>query len=360
MKTLQRVLIMAGGTGGHVFPGLAVAKYLREKQIEVHWLGTKAGLEAKLVPEEHIPLHIIKINGVRGKNKLTFLLAPFKIAGAVWQSIKVMRRLKPDVVIGMGGFVSGPGGVAAWLLGVPLIIHEQNAIAGTTNKILAHFAKKILLGFPTAFKSGPKVKWVGSPVREELESMLAPNLRLTDHQGSMRLLVLGGSLGAKALNELVPKAIASLPTDARPAIIHQAGEQTFFETKNDYQSRGIEADVRPFIKEMGQVYSWADMVICRAGALTVSEICVVGLGALFVPFPFAIDDHQTANARYLVSQGAAQCMQQKDLTEAQLAGIVREFMINPKKRLDMALKAYRLRKIHVVDEIYQICQEVCH
>jgi UDP-N-acetylglucosamine--N-acetylmuramyl-(pentapeptide) pyrophosphoryl-undecaprenol N-acetylglucosamine transferase len=357
-KAVKRVLMMAGGTGGHIFPGLAVAQYMREQGVMVHWLGTSQGLESRLVPEAGIPLHLITISGLRGKGVKTLLLAPFKIITAVWQARRVIQSFDPDVVIGMGGFVSGPGGLASWLLRRPLIIHEQNATAGFTNKMLAKVAKRILEGFPSAFKSKANVVLVGNPVRPEIENLPEPLKRLDPSRKPFRLLVLGGSLGAQALNTIVPKALHQLSESERPAIMHQTGEKQIDATKKDYESMGLQANVIPFIKDMAAAYAWADVVLCRAGALTVAELCAAGLGAVFVPFPHAVDDHQTANASFMVKHDAAICVQQTDLTASRLADIVKEFNDMPEKRAAMAQSAYQLRRVHVAEKIFAICQEV--
>jgi UDP-N-acetylglucosamine--N-acetylmuramyl-(pentapeptide) pyrophosphoryl-undecaprenol N-acetylglucosamine transferase len=358
-QSVKRVLIMAGGTGGHVFPGLAVARYLREKNVTVEWLGTNQGIESRLVPEENIRLHLITISGLRGKGVKSLLLSPINISRAIWQSRKVIKTFNPDIVIGMGGFVSGPGGVASWLLRCPLIIHEQNAKAGFTNKLLAKMAKRVLQGFPSAFTASPDVVLVGNPVRVEIENLPAPMQRLSPTRKPFHLLVLGGSLGAQALNAVVPQALAKLAESERPLIMHQAGEKNFDVTKKDYESIGLQANVLPFIKDMAAAYAWADIVLCRAGALTVSELCAAGLGAVFVPFPHAVDDHQTANANFMVQEDAALCIQQTDLTASRLADIVKQFNDEPKLRAAMAQSAYQLRKTHVVEKIFEICQEVC-
>lgn len=353
-KTLKCVLIMAGGTGGHVFPGLAVANYLREQGVDVHWLGTSQGLEARVVPEASLPLHQIAIGGLRGKGLKPLLMAPLTISKAIKQALHIVKKVNPDIVIGMGGFVSGPGGIASWLAGKPLIIHEQNAKAGMTNKMLAWFAKKVLVGFPTAFKPAAKVMCVGNPVRDEIENLPTPIERLQPAHTPLRLLVLGGSLGAQALNDIVPKALAKLPENERPQVLHQAGDKHYEVAKKAYESIGIPATVTPFVKNMAEVYSWADIVICRAGALTVAELCAVGLAAIFVPFPYAVDDHQTANADYMVKHDAALCIQQAELTDSRLADIVKEFTQSPQKRLAMAQAAYELRNVHVAKKIFAI------
>jgi UDP-N-acetylglucosamine--N-acetylmuramyl-(pentapeptide) pyrophosphoryl-undecaprenol N-acetylglucosamine transferase len=354
MTPLKRVLIMAGGTGGHVFPGLALAEYLRELGVEVHWLGTQQGLEARLVPEAKIPLHLISIGGVRGKNLKTLVLAPFRIMRALAQSLKIMFRLKPTVVIGMGGFVSGPGGIASWLLRCPLVIHEQNARAGLTNQWLKHFSKKVLTGFPEVFSRRVQAAAVGNPVRSEIANLPAPEKRMAGRSGKMRLLVFGGSLGAQAINQIMPRVLKQLAENERPEIYHQAGKQTYEATLADYQKAGVEAKVVPFITDMHEAYAWADIVICRAGALTVAELCAAGLGSLLIPYPHAVDDHQTANARYLADQGAAIMIQQRDLSEEKLLNLLKELQRAPEKRLAMAETAFALRKVDVPKKIVDV------
>ncbi len=361
MSKLQKVLIMAGGTGGHVFPGLAVAKRLQEQGIEVHWLGTRKGLESRLVPEASIPLHIISISGLRGKGFKSLLLAPFRLVFAIVQSLRIIHRLKPDVVLGMGGFVSGPGGIASWLLRYPLVIHEQNAKAGLTNKWLAHLARKVLEGFPDTFPDNGKTIMTGNPVRVEIAKLPTPESRGQDrHAQTMHLLIMGGSLGAAAFNDLVPKALAKLSASERPLVYHQTGEKHCESTQQAYQAAGLEAEVVPFITDMGKAYAWADIVLCRAGALTIAELCAAGLGAILVPYPYAVDDHQTANANYLVKHQAALLIQQTALTEDGLAALIKELSDSPEKRQAMAEAAYQLRRIDATDKVFTICGEICH
>lgn len=350
---------MAGGTGGHVFPGLSVACYMREKGVEVHWLGTNQGLESRLVPNAQLPFHSIEITGLRGKGLKYLYGAPFAITNAIYQAKKIIKKIEPSIVIGMGGYVSGPGGIASWLQGCPLIIHEQNAKAGLTNKILARIAKKVLEGFPATFKPSRNVVTIGNPVRSEIERLPPPEKRLYANRSAFRLLVLGGSLGAQALNEVVPRALMRLKESERPEVLHQTGSKHFEVTKNNYKTSGIRTKLVPFIDDMAEAYAWADVVLCRAGALTVSELCTVGLGAIFIPFPYAVDDHQTANARIMVNQNAAFCIQQRDLTEDKLADIVRELSQSPQRRLAMADAAYQLRNINVAEKIFKICKEIC-
>lgn len=358
MTSLKRVLIMAGGTGGHVFPGLALASYLRGKGIEVHWLGTQQGLEARLVPQAEIPLHLVSIGGVRGKSFKTLLLAPFRVLQALWQSLGILFRLKPSIVIGMGGFVSGPGGIASWLLRCPLVIHEQNAKAGLTNQWLKHFSKKVLTGFPGVFPAGVGAAAVGNPVREDIANLSAPKQRFQGREGKLRLLIFGGSLGAQAINQVVPRVLASLPEAERPEVYHQAGTKLYEETLAAYQAAGIEAKIVPFIADMREAYAWADLVLCRAGALTVAELCAAGLGSILVPYPYAVDDHQTANANYLAQSGAAILIQQRDLSEQRLLQTIQDLRASPEKRLAMAEAAYALRKVDVPETIFNLFKTI--
>lgn len=356
MSKLKKVLIMAGGTGGHVFPGLAVAKRLREEGVEVHWLGTQQGLEAKLVPDAGIPLHFITISGVRGKGIKNWVFAPPKLVIAVFQALRLIRKIKPDVILGMGGFASGPGGIASWLTGYPLVIHEQNAKPGTTNKWLAKVAKKVLEGFPDTFSKRSSVITVGNPVRTEILTTPLP------HRGKktrLALLVVGGSLGATAINQLLPQALALFPENMRPDIYHQTGEKHYADTVAAYQRAGVSAKIVPFIKEMQEAYAWADMVVCRSGALTVAELCAAGLGAVLVPYPYAIDDHQTANAQFMAKQGAALLVQQSALTADRLADILQEFMQSPDRCQTMAESAYQLRRVDATEKVLAVCKEIC-
>lgn len=354
MKSLKRVLIMAGGTGGHVFPGLAMAKFLQERGVEVQWLGTALGLEASVVPAENIPLHFISIGGVRGKNLKTFLLAPFRIIKALVQSLQVLRKFKPDVVLGLGGFVSGPGGLAAWLLRHPLIIHEQNAKAGLTNQCLQYLSKKVLTGFPKVLKAAT---FIGNPVRKELTTLPSPSQRFANRPQKWRLLVIGGSLGAQVFNQLLPTVLASMPLKERPEVYHQSGIKLYEETLAAYRRAGVEARIEPFIADMQAAYAWADLVLGRAGALTLAELTAVGLGAILIPYPYAVDDHQTTNAQYLVQAGAAILIQQRDLSAAFLQKLLSELSAAPQQRLAMAEAAYQLRKTKVLEEIFKACCE---
>lgn len=312
-------LIMAGGTGGHVFPALAVARVLRDRGFEPVWLGTRRGLEAKLVPQHRIEVEWLAVSGVRGKGMATLLLAPLTLIRAVWQSLAVMRRRRPAVVLGAGGFVSGPGGFAAWLLRRPLVIHEQNAVAGMTNRILARFARRVFEAFPGSFGAGVRAERVGNPVRREIAALAPPAQRFAQRRDRLHLLVFGGSQGAARLNATVPAALALLPVEQRPQVVHQAGERNYQEALALYAKHGVQAEVRAFIDDMAQAYAAADLVVCRAGALTVAELAAAGVGALLVPFAAAVDDHQTHNAKFLVDAGAAVLLPESQLSPEHLA-----------------------------------------
>jgi UDP-N-acetylglucosamine--N-acetylmuramyl-(pentapeptide) pyrophosphoryl-undecaprenol N-acetylglucosamine transferase len=347
------ILIMAGGTGGHVYPALAVAHALQQQSRDIVWLGTERGLEARVVPDAGIPIEWIAIGGLRGKGVLTLLLAPFRLCIALLQSLRVMWKHRPAAVLGMGGFVSGPGGVAAWLTRRPLIIHEQNAIAGMTNRLLARLARVVLQAFPGSFNSASDAETVGNPVRVDIAAIEAPDARLTGRDGRLRLLVVGGSLGALALNRAVPAALALLSDDIRPVVRHQAGERTIEEARSAYAEHGVEADISPFIEDMASAYAWADLVICRAGALTVAELSAAGLPAIFIPFPAAVDDHQTANARPMVDAGAAEIIQQSQLTGESLARLLSRWLKSRDALLERARKA---RSLAIPDSLQRIAR----
>lgn len=313
------VLIMAGGTGGHVFPALAVAGVLRARRREIVWLGTRRGIEARLVPGAGYPLECIDVEGLRGRGPRGWLLAPLTLARAVAQARAVLRRRRPGVVLGCGGFAAGPGGVAAWLARIPLVIHEQNAIAGLTNRWLARCATRVAEGFPGSFPAGCHAVHVGNPVRAEIAALPPPRQRAAGRTGPLRLLVFGGSQGAAALNRLLPPALAALPAAARPVVLHQAGAREWEATGRAYRERGVAAEVRAFIDDMAAAYADADLVVARAGALTVTELAAAGVAALLVPFPAAVDDHQTRNAAFLVAAGAARMLAEAGLTPERLA-----------------------------------------
>lgn len=355
---LKRIIMMAGGTGGHVFPGLAIAEYFREQGIEVDWLGTQKGLEARIVPAAGIPIHYISISGVRGKGIKDAVFAPLRLVSAVIQAMRYIRTLQPDVVIGMGGFVSGPGGLACWLLRKKLVIHEQNAKPGMTNQWLSILADKVLEGFPNTFKKRTRVVTTGNPVRREIASIKKPTAK--KFAQPMHLLVVGGSLGAKAINELLPNVLAKIPAAMRPFVMHQTGEAHYAETVKRYQALNVAAEVVPFIHDMQKAYTSADMVLCRAGALTIAELCAAGLGAILVPYPYATDDHQTANAKVMARQDAALLIQQAVLTQDVLLELLKSLSSASDKRYAMAKAAYALRKIDATEKVFAICEEICH
>ena len=361
MVAANNILIMAGGTGGHVFPALAVAHYLRNEGVAVTWLGTRRGLEARVVPEAGFPIEYISITGLRGRGFLGWLLAPFRLTAALWQAIRVCLRCQPGVVLGLGGFVTGPGGVAAWLLRRPLVIHEQNAIAGLTNRLLSRLARRVLEAFPESFPASIKTEQTGNPIREDICDLPMPAQRFADHQAELRVLVIGGSLGAQVLNEILPQAISLLPQEYRPAIWHQAGQNKDAATREAYSKVNIEARIEPFIADMAEAYGWADLVICRAGALTISELAAAGVGAILVPYPYAVDDHQTRNALYLSEAGAARLIAQSQLTPDALTSVLRELVGEGREGLlKMANAARQLAKPAATRQVAETCLEVMH
>jgi len=349
------VLIMAGGTGGHVFPGLALARLLREQSLEVVWLGTERGLEARVIPAEGIPIERLSVAGLRGKGLLAWLGAPFRLTRALLQALTVMRRHRPAVVVGLGGFVSGPGGIAAWLTRRPLLIHEQNAIAGLTNRILAHLARQVLEAFPGSFGREVHARVIGNPVRADISALPPPAVRFAARSGPIRILVIGGSQGATRLNAVVPFALKRLAGWLAFDVRHQAGEKWIEAGRASYAQAGVRADVRPFIEDMSEAYGWADLVVCRAGALTVSELAASGVGAILVPFPGAVDDHQAYNARYLVREGAALLIPDRELTEERLAAELQRLCAGRGKLLAMAERARLLAKPRAADELAASC-----
>ncbi len=350
-------MIMAGGTGGHIYPALAVARALQQQSREVVWLGTHRGLEARVIPAAGIPIEWVAVSGLRGKGVFALVLAPFRLLYALWQSLLVMWKHRPAAVLGMGGFVSGPGGLAAWLTRRPLVIHEQNAVAGLTNRLLARLARVVLQAFPGSFNSARKAETVGNPVRADIASIDDPDTRLAGRQGPVRLLILGGSQGALALNQVVPAALALLPEEARPVVRHQTGERTLDDADAAYKTHGVDVSLEPFIEDMAEAYTWADLVICRAGALTVAEISAAGLPAIFIPFPAAVDDHQTANAGPMVAAGAAEIIQQRDMNEEKLANMLRSWLGNREGLLDRARKARAMANPDALDRITSVCLE---
>lgn len=347
------LMVMAGGTGGHVYPAMAVADLMQAHGWKIVWLVTEGGMENRLLERKNYSKATIKMRGVRGKGLLGWVLLPMKLATAFKQSYLAIKEYQPTVVLGMGGFAAFPGGMMAKLLGKPLVIHEQNSIAGLTNKTLAIFANRVLAAFPMAFGNG--VSLVGNPVRQEITALPAPEQRYAERTGSLRLLVVGGSLGAAALNEVLPKAIADLPKDKRPEVIHQAGEKHILALEANYKAAGVKAKTKAFIHNMADMYAWADVVICRAGALTIAELACVGVASVLVPFPHAVDDHQTYNAKYLSDAGAAKLIQQTDLSVAVATEILSQ--LTREICLQMAVKARQLAKPDATSAVAKICME---
>lgn len=349
-------LLMAGGTGGHVFPALATADQLRQQGHRIEWLGSQRGIENRLVPAADIKLHSISVTGLRGKGRLSLVLAPFKLLRALWQAFIVVRRVKPDAVLGMGGFASGPGGLAARLLGKPLLVHEQNAIPGLTNRILARLSQRVMEAFPGAFEPGFNALATGNPVRSDISALAEPEQRYQGRTGVLRVLVVGGSLGAQAINQCLPKALALMAEESRPEVWHQAGANNIAAAQQGYRQAGIEAKVVPFIDDMQAAYGWADLVICRAGALTVSELAMAGVASVLVPFPFAVDDHQTANARFLSTRQAAVLLPQPELTPERLQQVFEQYA-NRESLVAMAQRARALATPDATAVVAQQCLE---
>ncbi|MBB3231584.1 undecaprenyldiphospho-muramoylpentapeptide beta-N-acetylglucosaminyltransferase [Halomonas stenophila] len=351
----RRALIMAGGTGGHVIPALSLARSLTAAGVEVAWLGSPRGIENRLVPAAGIPLHHVAVSGLRGNGLVGWLLAPWRLARAVGQAARVIRDVDPQLVVGLGGFASGPGGLAAWLKRRPLVIHEQNAVAGLTNRALARLACRVYAAFPQAFPGRAEV--VGNPVRSEIAVLgESPRPAATMRERPLRLLVVGGSLGALALNQRLPEALARLPAASRPEVHHQAGRDKDAATREAYEQQGVEADVTAFIDDMAAAYDWADLVVCRAGALTVAELAAAAKPALFVPFPHAVDDHQTANAAALVEEGAAALMPQNEMSAAALADRLAT-LLDPEALATMAAQARRCAHLDAVERLVAGCME---
>jgi UDP-N-acetylglucosamine--N-acetylmuramyl-(pentapeptide) pyrophosphoryl-undecaprenol N-acetylglucosamine transferase len=346
-------LVMAGGTGGHIFPGLAVAEALRAKGWRVHWLGAPGSMESRLVPARGFALELIEFGGVRGKGRMTLLLLPLRLLRAFWQSLQVLRRVKPDVLVGLGGYITFPGGMVGFLMGKPLVLHEQNSVAGMANKVLASVAKRVFTAFPDVFAKG---RCVGNPLRAEFLKQAEPQDRFVGRTGPLRLLVVGGSLGARALNSIVPQALALIPQAQRPTVFHQSGEKQIDELRANYAASGVSAELTPFITDTAQAFSDADLVLCRAGASTVTELAAVGAAAMFVPFPSAVDDHQTANARFLVDQGAGWLMPQAELTPERLA----TFLTTTDRAalLQRARAAKKMQQLRATDAVVAACEEL--
>ena len=354
----KTALVMAGGTGGHIFPGLALAQGLRERGWRVHWLGgvgtpTQPSMESRLVPAQGFPFEAVDFSGVRGKGWLTLLQLPWHLLRACSQSLALLRRVKPDVVLGLGGYITLPAGLMCVLLGKPLLLHEQNSIAGLANKLLAGVAARVFTAFPKVLKKG---RWVGNPLRPAFINIAEPAQRFAGRSGPLQVLVLGGSLGAKALNEIVPQALKLIPVTERPQVVHQSGAAQIDALRANYAAAGVSAELTPFIDDTAHALAQADLVICRAGASTVTEIAAVGAAALLVPFPFAVDDHQTHNARFLVEQGAGWLQSQRDLSPEWLADFLQK--ANRPALLERALAAKQLEKLDAVEKIVAACEEL--
>lgn len=346
-----KVVVMAGGTGGHVFPALSVAEKLMQRGASISWLGTAKGIEAELVPAAGIKLHCLTIEGVRGRGLAAKLKAPWLLVKAVLQARKILQQEQADIVLGLGGFASGPGGVAAWLMRKPLLIHEQNAVAGTTNRWLSKIANAVLVAFPNSLKNAVHV---GNPVRDSIGAVKSIEAKQND---PMNLLVLGGSLGALALNELLPSALAELSETERPQIMHQTGKRHLAVTQSVYKENNVDAQVVEFIADMAAAYEWADVIVCRAGALTVSELTLAGRAALLVPFPFAIDDHQTKNAQWLADNNAGVLIQQKDLSKENIVSFITDFGRDRNKLVEMSNNAKALAMPNAASDVADYCEQ---
>lgn len=347
---------MAGGTGGHVFPALAVADYMKVSGWRVVWLGTKGGMEEILVPQKGYDIEIMDFSGLRGKNLMVWFLLPLRLLLAFWQSAKVLFQIRPDVVLGMGGYPAFPGGIMASLLNKPLLIHEQNSVPGLANKILAKFADKILLGFPNAIRNEKKIIFSGNPVRKEISQLDIPDKRYAERSGKLKLLIIGGSLGAQVLNTIVPKMLRLIPDHMRPLVTHQAGRKHLETLKKNYAEAGVEGELLVFIENIAVQYADCDLVICRAGALTIAELTVVGIASILVPFPYAVDDHQTSNAKFLSDKDAAVLLPQNELTPQGLAQLLMEF--TREKLLGMAMKARELASPAATRLVAEACMEM--
>ena len=345
------LMVMAGGTGGHVYPAIAVADCLYTKGWKIVWLATEGGMENRLIADKPYSKAMMTMRGVRGKGLMGWMLLPFKLMLAFKQSMSAILAHKPDVVLGMGGFAAFPGGMMAKLMGKPLVIHEQNSVAGLTNKTLSYVANKVLAAFPAAF--GDKATLVGNPVRDDITTLALPETRYAEKTGKLKLLVVGGSLGAAALNDVLPKALATIPEAQRPEVVHQAGEKHIATLEANYQQAGVKAETKAYIQDMASLYAWADVVVCRAGALTVAELACVGVASVLVPFPYAVDDHQTTNAAYLSENGAAILIQQAALSVEKTSEILQQ--LTRKKCLTMAKHARALAKPEATLSVANVC-----
>lgn len=357
----RTLMIMAGGTGGHIYPAISVADYLRERGWQIVWLGSRAGMEARIVPPKGYAMAWIRFSGLRGKGLMRALLLPFNLLVACWQSACAIFSHRPDVVLGMGGYVAFPGGLMAALMRRPLVIHEQNSVAGLTNRVLARLADRVLTAFPNAFSSGKSAQWVGNPTRADISAVNVPQARYGDRgarHGRLRVMVLGGSQGAAVLNETLPKALALMPAAQRPQVTHQSGAAHIESLRAAYRAADVEAETLPFIEDMAARYAAADLVICRAGASTVTELAAVGVASILVPLPWAVDDHQTANARYLSERGAAILVPQAEFTPEKLAQLLQS--LSRDKLLEMACAARGAAKPDATRVVGDLCMELAH
>lgn len=358
---MSTLLVMAGGTGGHVYPALAVAQALRRRGVNVVWMGTRTGIEARAVPAAGFDIEWINVRGLRGQGPWRWLLAPVLIAWAVVQAAAVIFRRRPDALLGMGGFVSGPGGLAAWLLRRPLLVHEANAIAGSTNRVLGRLALRVMTGFPDVLDGRRGAEWVGNPVREEIAALTAPTTRLAGRASSApRLLVIGGSQGARVFNETLPAAVGAMAERSRPALWHQCGRGNGAEVAKRYRAAGVDARVDEFVDDMAGAYGWADLVVSRAGAMAIAEIAAAGVAAILVPYPHAVGDHQSANARFLAARGAALVVSQAEMSARQLAEMLRSLLGDRSRLLEMAQKARALSRPQATQRVADICMEAVH
>ena len=346
-------LIMAGGTGGHIFPGLAVAQALRERGWRVHWLGAPNSMESRLVPPKGFPLETVNFSGVRGKGLRTLLALPVRLVRALVQSLQVIHRVQPNVLVGLGGYITLPGGLMGALMGKPLVLHEQNSVAGMANKVLARLASRVFTAFPNVF---PNAQWVGNPLRAAFTQQPGPVERFAGRTGPLRLLVVGGSLGARALNDTVPQALALIPKEQRPQVTHQSGAAQIDALRANYAAAGVEAELTPFIDDTASAFAAADIIVCRAGASTVTEIAAVGAAAVFVPFPSAVDDHQTTNAQFLVAAGGGWLLQQRDMTAQGLAQMLQN--MERQALVNRALEAKKMQKMNATNEVVAACEEL--
>jgi UDP-N-acetylglucosamine--N-acetylmuramyl-(pentapeptide) pyrophosphoryl-undecaprenol N-acetylglucosamine transferase len=349
----RSILIMAGGTGGHIFPALAVADVLRGEGWQITWLGAPNSMEAELVPKHGYSMAFVRFSGLRGKGVLRKLLLPLNLAVALWQSLLAMLRIRPEVVLGMGGYITFPGGLMATMLRIPLVIHEQNSVAGLSNKVLARVANKVMSGFPDTLKGA---LWCGNPVRSQIAEIDPPEQRYAQRSGRLNVLVVGGSLGAAALNEAVPKALAKISDELRPDVVHQTGKNHHAAVVALYEQLGVQAKIQPFIEDMAARYAAADLVICRSGALTIAELASAGVASLLIPYPFAVDDHQTHNARFLSEQGAAILLPQPELNADRLAQLMTE--LDREKLLVMARRARSAAKNQAAETVANVCREL--